>query len=131
MSAVAADLNHLRPAIQRAVLRGRMAGARDGAADAHCAGELGLERVGDIVLPQIAGTPTGRIEKTIVHREVDIGDERRHRLEPLEDWRKLVWIGRLGRDLDDLSDRPFVAVAVPDPDRRGKVLETYDAVDKA
>src|SRR5215469_3061571 len=37
---VAADLDHLRPTAELAVLRARMAGARDDAADPHLAGEL-------------------------------------------------------------------------------------------
>src|SRR5262249_61910733 len=52
--AVAADLDHLRPAGKLAVLRPGVAGAGDDAADPYLAGELGIERVGDVVLPQVA-----------------------------------------------------------------------------
>src|SRR5262249_25025283 len=39
---VAADFDHLRAAIELAVLRARMARARDDAADAHLAGQPGI-----------------------------------------------------------------------------------------
>jgi hypothetical protein len=42
----------------------------------------------------------------------------------------LVGIGRFGRDLDDLFGCPPLAIAVPYPDRRRKVLEADDAVNK-
>src|ERR1051326_5646877 len=48
--AVAADLDHLRTAAELAVLGAGMARARDDAADPHRAGELGIERVGNVVL---------------------------------------------------------------------------------
>src|SRR5947209_17270273 len=50
---VAADLDHLWPAAELAVLGARMAGARDDAADPHLAGQLGIERVGHVVLLQV------------------------------------------------------------------------------
>ena len=59
---------------------------------------------GDVVLLQIAGAPTGDVEEAIVHRQVDVGDEQRNRLEALECRRQNVGIGRLGRNLDDLRD---------------------------
>ena len=60
-----------------------MRGARDDAADPHLAGELGVERVGDVVLLQVAGAPAGDVEEPVVHRQVDVGDQRRHALKPL------------------------------------------------
>src|SRR5689334_8899100 len=47
---VAADLDHLRPAVERATPGGRMTGACNDAADSYRTRQLGLERVGDIVL---------------------------------------------------------------------------------
>src|ERR1700732_108936 len=44
--AVAADLHHLRPAAQRAILGAGMRGPRHDAADAHLASEPGIERIG-------------------------------------------------------------------------------------
>src|SRR5579884_1527005 len=53
--AVAADLDHLRPAAQRALPGAGMRRLRHDTANAHLAGELGIERVGHVVLLQIAG----------------------------------------------------------------------------
>src|SRR5439155_20243057 len=114
-SAVAADLDHLRAAIQRAVPRRQKAGARYAAPDPHRTGELRSKRVGNVVLPQVTGPPASHIEEAIIHRQVDIGNQRRYRFEPLEHLRQLLGIGRLGWDLDDLSDRPAIAVAMPHP----------------
>src|SRR6516165_8511594 len=47
---VPADLDHLRCAAERAALDARMARPRHDAADAHLAGQLGLERIGYVVL---------------------------------------------------------------------------------
>ena len=43
----------------------------------------------------------------IVEREIDVGHERRHGLEALEERRQLFRIGGLGRDFDHLLDRPL------------------------
>ncbi len=74
---VAADLHHLRTAVQstRANFGMRLAGPD--AADPDGASQLGCERVGHVVLAQVAGTPAGHVEKAIVHGKVDIGHERR------------------------------------------------------
>src|SRR6266852_4790663 len=61
-SAVPADLNHLRAAAECAVLGAGMRGPGDDAADPHLAGELGVERVGDVILLQIAGAPARYVE---------------------------------------------------------------------
>src|SRR5689334_18913341 len=74
-ASVATDLDHLRSAVEFAVLRTRMRGARDDAADPHLAGELWIERVGHVILLQVAGSPARDIEKAVVHGEVDVGDE--------------------------------------------------------
>src|SRR5215469_401963 len=52
---VTAHFDHLWAAAEFAVLRARMARARDDATDAHLPGELGIERIGHIVLLQVAG----------------------------------------------------------------------------
>src|SRR5688572_30969150 len=54
-TAIAADLHHLRSAIECAVLGARMAGAGDDAADPNLAGELRLEGIGNVILQQVAG----------------------------------------------------------------------------
>ena len=43
----------------------------------------------------------------------------------------MVRIGRLGRNRDDLLHRPFVAVAIPGPDRGREVLQADHAIDEA
>jgi hypothetical protein len=93
-----------------------MRGARDYAANPNLARQLGGERVGHVVLLEIPGPPAGDIEKAVVHRQIDIGHERRHRLKPLEHGRQSVRISSFRRDIDHLLDRPLVAVAIPDPD---------------
>src|SRR5215813_3465318 len=81
---VAADLDHLRASIELAVLRTRMARARDDAADADLADEFCIERIGHVVLVQVAGPPARHVEEAVVHRKIDVGDERRHRAKTLE-----------------------------------------------
>src|SRR5271166_6738036 len=73
---IAAYFDHLRTAAEFAVVRARMARARDNAADPHLVGELGIERIGYIVLLQIAGAPAGDVKEAVIHRKVDVGDKR-------------------------------------------------------
>ena len=61
-----------------------MRGPPDDAADVNRAGQLRMERIGDVVLPHLPGAPAGDVEEPVVERELDVGDERRHRLEVLE-----------------------------------------------
>src|SRR4029077_7338124 len=71
--AVPADLDHLRaapkglPAWVRAVL--------DDAADPDRAGELGLSRIGHVVLAQLSRAPAGDVEETVIERKVDVCDQ--------------------------------------------------------
>src|SRR5271166_2640458 len=67
-ASVPADLDHLRAAAKPSVSGGGMGCARDNAADPHFASELGVERIGDVVLLQVARTPAGHVEKFVVHR---------------------------------------------------------------
>src|SRR5260370_42144822 len=64
-AAVAAYLDHLRSAVQVAASSLRVRFARYDAADSHCTRELRCERIGHVVLPQVAGTPAGDVEKTV------------------------------------------------------------------
>ena len=52
-------------------------------------------------------------------------------LKPLSSGGSWSSVGGLGRDLDDLLDRPFVAVLVPGPDRGGEILQADHAADEA
>src|SRR5262249_17047750 len=128
--AITADLDHLRSAIQCTIRLG-MSGTRDDPSYPDLARELGVEGIGYVILLEIAGAPAGYIEETIIHRQIDIGDERRHRLERLEGRRQLIFGRRLGRNLYDLPDRPLAAVAVPGPDRSGEILEADHTIDEA
>ena len=44
---------------------------------------FGLERVGHVVLVEVAGAPARHVEGLVVDREIDVGDQRRHALKPL------------------------------------------------
>src|SRR6266581_8761584 len=89
---------------------------------------LWLERIRDIVLNDFARAPARCIEITIIHRQVDVGQQWRDCLKPLEEGRQFVFVGRLGRDFDDLLDFPTVFDPVPYPDRARKILErNYNA----
>ena len=94
--AVAADLDHLRPAVQRPVLRPDAPPATTMPPILHLAGQLRVERIGHVVLLHVAGAPAGDVEEAVVHRQVDVGDERRHRLEALQQ-RRQVDLGRPAR----------------------------------
>ena len=106
-------------------------GAVDDAAEPHGSHLLRVCRVRHVELLQLAGTPAGHVEEPVVDREVDVGDERRHRSEGLQRGRQPVGVGGLGRDGDDLLDLPLVAVAEPAPDRSGQVLGGDHDADEA
>src|ERR1700680_2637600 len=78
---IAAHLHHLRSAVNRP--GGRVRRALDDAAEAHGAGELRIVRVRYVILTHLARAPAGNIEEAVIEREVDVGDQRRHRLEGL------------------------------------------------
>src|SRR5262245_24302446 len=60
-STIPADLHHPWTAIKTAIPCARMVGSRYNAANTHFARKLGLERIGDVVLLQIARAPTCHI----------------------------------------------------------------------
>ena len=125
--AVAAHLDHLRRAVERPVGRARMRRAPHDAADPRRAGEHRLERIAHVVLPELARAPARHVEEPVVQREVDVGHQRRHRLESLEQRRQVLGGRGLGRDLDHLlhlpARRAVGALAVPHPDGRREILE--------
>src|SRR6266851_5969512 len=65
-ASIPTDLHHLRAAAELSVPGGGMACARDNAADAHFTGELGVERIGHVVLLQVAGAPARHVEELVV-----------------------------------------------------------------
>ncbi len=113
--AVATDLDHLRAARERAAVRVRRT-ARD-AADAHRPREHRVVRVRHVILAHLAGAPARHVQEAIVERQVDVGHERRHRAESLQQRRQLVGRGRFGRDRRGFLRMELAAFAPPGPDR--------------
>ena len=89
---VAADLDHLRAAVERRRRIRRMRRAPHDAADVDRADELRMERIAHVVLAHLAGAPARRVEVAVVEREIDVAQQRRHGREALEQ------IGQLRRD---------------------------------
>ena len=110
--AVAADLDHLRT--KGEILAVGMFGTACDAAQLDLAGQLGVHRVGDIVLMHLAQPPAGDIEIFVVQAQVDIGDQRRHGLEPLQQGRQVLCFFGARVDGDGLLGLPF-AIVVPPP----------------
>src|SRR5215471_12103943 len=79
-AAVAANLDHLRSTIERCGAFG-VRSARHDPADPQLAGQPRIERIADIVLLEITGAPARHVEKLVVDREIDVGNERRASLE--------------------------------------------------
>src|SRR5204862_1442494 len=113
--AVPTDFNHLWTTTQRLVGFGRMWRLSNNPADVNRGRFLWMERVGYIVLDKFSCTPAGGIEKSIVQRENNIGDERRHGLEALKQWRELFGISRLSWDFNDFLYLPRSVLSVPEP----------------
>ena len=121
--AVAADFHHLRPAIQRSLRSTRVRRLPHDSAQVDGAGKFGMERIGDVVLLEFPGAPRRDVQKFVVEGQIDVGDQRRHGLESLEQWRKFVGIGGLGGNLDYFFYGPGVFFAVPQPDGSGQILQ--------
>src|SRR6185295_6054345 len=71
-AAVAADLDHLLRPVERRIGGSGMRRAPYDASQMHGSGQLWIERIGNIVLPNLARAPARNIKKTIIEREVDI-----------------------------------------------------------
>ena len=82
---------------------------------------FGFLRIGDVVLTHLAGAPAGDVEKLVVHRQVDVGDQRRHRAKALQQRRQLILRRGLWRDRRRLLDVELAALAPPGPDRAFEV----------
>ena len=100
--AVTADLNHLGPPRARLAIRMRRP-PRD-AANMDRACEFRPPRIAHVVLPHLASSPAGDIQKPIIHRQIDIGHLRRHRAKPLQQSRQLL-LGRRLRQESSPSSR--------------------------
>src|SRR5438132_45265 len=65
---VAAQLDHLRPTVERA--SPGVLGAGNDAAQANGASQFGIERIADVILAELAGAPAGNVQEAIVEAEV-------------------------------------------------------------
>src|SRR4029077_2430409 len=117
--AVAADLDHLWAACVR--LAARMGRAANDAARVNRARELRLPRLGDVVLTHLTGSPAGDIKELVIHGEVDVGHQRRHRAKSLQQGRQLVLGRRLWQDRRRLFDVELAVFAPPGPNRAFQV----------
>ena len=77
--AVERELEHLRPAVQLATRVVRLA---EHAAEPELPGQLGVGRVGDVVLAQVAVQPVREVEEAVVHRDDQVGDQAGDRERP-------------------------------------------------
>jgi hypothetical protein len=82
--AIAADLNHLRPAIERLLRPARMSRAAHDATQMDRARLFRVGRVRDVVLDELPRPPTRNIKEAVIKGEVDIRDQRWHGLEALQ-----------------------------------------------
>ncbi len=117
--AVAADLDHLRAACEPAAVRVRRT-ARD-AADAYRPREHRIVRIRHVVLAHLAGAPARHVQEAVVERQVDVGHERRHRAESLQQRRQLIGRGRLGGNRRGLLHMELAVLTPPGPDRAFEV----------
>jgi hypothetical protein len=85
-----------------------------------------MERIGDVVLPQLPRAPARHIQEAIVQGEVDVGHQGRDGAEVLQDRREPIGVRRLRRDLDDLADRPRPVLPIPEPHGGGEILQGED-----
>ena len=95
--------------------------AANDAADVHGARQLRLAGIADIVLTHLAGAPAGDVEKLVVHRQIDVGDQRRHRAKSLQQRRQLLLGRRFRWNRRRLLDVELAALAPPGPDRAFEV----------
>src|SRR4029077_7465132 len=72
--AVAADLHHLRRAVERSLRICRMRSTAHDAAQMYRARFLRLEWIGDVVMNNFARAPARGIQITIINRQVDVGE---------------------------------------------------------
>src|SRR5271154_3681915 len=64
-TSIAAELHHLRAAVQTTTGIFRMRGATHDAAQMHGAGFLGMKRVGNVILQEFAGAPARNVKETV------------------------------------------------------------------
>ena len=94
-------------------------------AQMHAARLLRLEWIRNIVLPNLACAPAGSVQIAIINREIDVGQQRRNRLEALQKRRQLSRIGRLCGNFNHLLNRPASVRPMPQPDRTRQIFQRY------
>ena len=80
-----------------------------------------LPRLGDVILTHLAGSPAGDVQEFVIHREVDVGHQRRHCANPCRRGGSWSLLADLGRDRRRLLDVELAAFAPPGPDRAFEV----------
>src|SRR5215469_456111 len=71
--AIAANLDHLRTAVESHARLLRVGGAANDPTQVDRPGFLRVGGIGDVVLDELACPPAGNIEEEVVEREIDIG----------------------------------------------------------
>src|SRR5438045_6406612 len=110
---VAADLHHLRAAIQWLVGLRWMSSAAHDAARMYGANPLRMEWIGNIVLDKFSRSPARCIEVAVIDGKIDVGQQRSHGLEAFQDVWELRRIGRLCGNFNDLLNGPGAVGLVP------------------
>ncbi len=113
--AVSADLNHLRTTLVCGPAG--VCGLASDPADVDRSDECGVHRITDVVLTHLPRAPAGNVEEPVVQGQVNVGDQRRHRSEALEQWRQIIGICGLGRDCRGLLRVELTVLPPPRPDR--------------
>src|SRR5436190_16547150 len=86
--AVAAELDHLRSAVQRQVRLFWVSGLANDSAQVHRSGFTRVEWVGNIELQKLAGPEAGNVQEAVVEGEIDVRNQRRDRFEALQQRRQ-------------------------------------------
>src|SRR5882762_11513857 len=115
-AAVAADLHHLRRAIQWLFRLLRMRRVADDPTQMNRACFLRMEWIGNVVLQEFTGAKAGNVQEAVIEREIDVRDQRRYGFESLQQGRQFFRIGRLGGNLDYLFHSPVTVGPMPYPD---------------
>ena len=110
---VAADFHHLRAAVQRLSRTASDAPRAGRCRRASRPVSFGLNGSETSYCRSSPRAPAGDVQEPVVEREIDVGDQRRHGLEALQQRRQLFGIGGLGGDLDHLSNLPRTVSVAP------------------
>src|SRR5580765_1128165 len=119
--AIAADLHHLRAAVQRLLGLARVSRPSHNATQMHRARLPLVNWVRNIVFDELPRSPARNIKEAIVERQVDVRYQRRYRLEALKEQRQFFRVSRLSGNFDHLADGPLaLATVFPEPHPDGR-----------